>query len=74
MKASPHSVKLVVTTLTSFQKEERYVSSSTTNIVRSGIDLHLKRTYLVVMNRDGEIIEEKRLENASYQALHSLTP
>ena len=29
-----------------------------------GIDLHLKRTYLVLMNRDGEIIDEQRLENA----------
>ena len=29
-----------------------------------GIDLHLKRTYLVLMNQDGEIIEEQRLENA----------
>ena len=29
-----------------------------------GIDLHLKRTYLVLMNQAGEIIEEQRLENA----------
>ena len=29
-----------------------------------GIDLHLKRTYLVLMNQDGEIIDEQRLENA----------
>lgn len=29
-----------------------------------GIDLHLKRTYLVLMNQAGETIEEQRLENA----------
>lgn len=29
-----------------------------------GIDLHLKRTYLVLMSQTGEIIEEQRLENA----------
>lgn len=29
-----------------------------------GIDLHLKRTYLVLMNQAGEIIDEQRLENA----------
>ena len=29
-----------------------------------GIDLHLKRTYLVLMNQDGEIIDEQRLEKA----------
>lgn len=28
-----------------------------------GIDLHLKRTYLVLMNQAGEILEEQRLEN-----------
>ena len=29
-----------------------------------GLDLHLKRTYLVLMNQAGEIIAEDRLENA----------
>jgi transposase len=29
-----------------------------------GIDLHLKRTYLVLMNQSGEILEEQHLENA----------
>jgi hypothetical protein len=29
-----------------------------------GIDLHLKRTYLVLMNQAGEIIDEQRLGNA----------
>jgi len=29
-----------------------------------GIDLHLKRTYLVMMNQADEIIDEQRLENA----------
>lgn len=38
-----------------FTKEERYVPI---------IDLHLKRTYLVLMNQAGEIIDEQRLENA----------
>jgi transposase len=29
-----------------------------------GIDLHLKRTYMVLMNREGEVIDERRLPNA----------
>jgi len=34
-----------------------------------GIDLHLKRTYLVLMNAKGEVIDKRRLKNtemASY--------
>ena len=34
-----------------------------------GIDLHLKRTYLVLMNAEGEVIDKRRLKNtemASY--------
>ncbi len=29
-----------------------------------GIDLHLKRTYLVLMNGEGEVIDKQRLKNA----------
>jgi len=28
-----------------------------------GIDLHLKRSYLVLMNADGEVIDKQRLKN-----------
>ncbi len=28
-----------------------------------GIDLHLKRTYLVLMNAEGEVIDKRRLKN-----------
>ena len=28
-----------------------------------GLDLHLKRTYVVLMNTEGEVIDERRLPN-----------
>ena len=28
-----------------------------------GIDLHLKRTYMVLMNKTGEVIDERRISN-----------
>ena len=49
-------------------EEERYVSSSTTNKVRSGINLHLKRTYVVLIDTEGEIIDQRRLLNTEMPA------
>ena len=28
-----------------------------------GIDLHLKRTYMVLMNQSGQVIDERRISN-----------
>jgi len=29
-----------------------------------GIDLHLKRTYVVLMNAEGEVLDKQRLRNS----------
>ena len=32
-----------------------------------GIDLHLKRTYLVLMDHEGEVIDKRRLKNTEIE-------
>jgi len=33
-----------------------------------GIDLHLKRSYMVLMNAEGEVIDKRRLKNTEMAA------
>ena len=33
-----------------------------------GIDLHLKRSYIILMNQTGKIIKEKRINNQKIEA------
>ena len=40
-----------------------------------GIDLHLKRTYAVLMDDTGQIIDERRVPNDEFeQYLHEFVP